>query len=91
MEIESKKAIVVSECLGSTLDGIAAVLKEAEFEPPIVDDGIVVTDMELVQKANLTVDLDSYPAVVNELMYELHERLHNESEIDLDTVVVFKL
>ena len=33
MQIETTKAIIVSECLGSTLDGITAALKDAEYQP----------------------------------------------------------
>ena len=47
--------------------------------------------MELVNKANFVVDLDPYPEIVRELMYELDEIFNNQSEIDFDTVVVFKM
>lgn len=88
MKFTTQTEIVVSEVLGSTLDEIAHRLKEDVGHSPVIDDGIVITDVE-----NLAlVDTDKASAALKDAVEEVMEEfVRNDPSIGMETTVTFRL
>ncbi len=90
MKFAAEKAMIVSECLGSTLDEIALRLQEDTGYRPVIDDGIVMTEMEnlVLIDTDKCRDTTDTKDIIDEIKGEF---LRHDPAINLDTTVIFKL
>ena len=88
MKFQTQTEIVVSEVLGSVLDEIAFRLVEDVGYRPIVDDGVVVSDVENVRLIDTDKASDELKEIVEEIVEEF---VMNDPTIGPETTVTFRM